>query len=182
MLAGAAWTLDNWAALEEFATKKRGRSEKQKDRNGRCDLYLCTRDRHFAFEAKLAWQTIGEGRQSENVRKELKRAWNDAGDLDIEEGDCRIAATFVVPRVLKAKARLPPQELRGIVEDWLSGHPFDFTGRPAAPTPDALAYVFPGRFENFVGARNGHVFPGVALALYVRQRANKGVHKTSSPD
>jgi hypothetical protein len=182
LLAGAAWTLKNWAALEEFSTKKRGRQEDQKDRNGRCDLYLCSRNHHFAFEAKLAWQTIGGADDRSGVHRELKRAWDDAGELDIEEGDSRIAATFVVPRLTKVNAMLPVAEVRQIVEDWIESRPFDFKGRRMSPTPDALAYVFPGKFEGFVGARNGHLFPGVVLALYVRKRARKGVQKTPRPE
>jgi len=182
LLAGAAWTLKNWAALEEFSTKKRARQEDQKDRNGRCDLYLCTRDHHFAFEAKLAWQTIGGADELSSVQRELKRAWDDAGELDIAEGDSRIAATFVVPRLTKVNAKLPATEVQRLVEDWVKSDVFDFKGRPRSPKPDALAYVFPGKFQGFVGARNGYLFPGVVLALYVRQRARKGVQKTPRPE
>jgi hypothetical protein len=182
VLAGAAWSLDNWAALEEFSTKKRGREEDQKDRNGRCDLYLCTRAHHYAFEAKLAWQSIGGDNDRNIVQRELKRAWKDAGELDIEQGDSRIAATFVVPHLTKARAKLPASEVRQIVENWIKSRPFDFPDRRKSPKPDALAYVFPGRFKDFVGAKNGYLFPGVVLALYVRKAARKGVQKTPRPE
>jgi hypothetical protein len=72
--------------------------------------------------------------------------------------------------------------VRRLVEDWLKSDLLDFKDRRKSPVPDALAYVFPGKFAGFVGARNGYLFPGVVLALYVRKAARKGVQKSPRPE
>lgn len=174
-LAGAAWTVPGWAALEEFSTKKRGGSEESEgERNGRCDLYVCSRSRHFAFEAKQAWQGITRTDSRAQIEHYLKDAWRDAGDLDIEEGDMRLAATFVVPTISIAKKDLDAAGIRAFVESWLDSEKFAFNRRK----PDALAYVFPGKGGGFKGI-NGLLHPGVVLVIYRRKRGNTGVKKDS---
>ena len=65
-LAGAAWRLEGWTALEEYSTKKWGGNQKKgsvdagKLRAGRCDLFVAHRSAAFALEAKQAWQPIGQ--------------------------------------------------------------------------------------------------------------------------
>lgn len=64
VLAGAAWTLKNWHALEEFSTKKRHRTlepgiDSGSLRHGRCDLYVQSPSSNFAIEAKQTVQSIG---------------------------------------------------------------------------------------------------------------------------
>lgn len=178
-LAGAAWSLPGWAALEEYSTQKRGvvPSKKVDDgelRNGRCDLFVRNKNHHFAVEAKQVWQSIGAQTDGViNVHKGMKKAWKDAGDLQLEEADHRLAATFVVPylppRALKTKH---PHEF---VNDWLASEPFAVKGR----VPAAVAYVFPQRWENYVGETNKRAFPGVVLVIEQRKKGNRSQKKSS---
>lgn len=181
-LAGAVWTLPNWAALEEYATTKKGVMPEDKvdeggpspERNGRCDLLILGKSTNFAVEAKQAWQSIGSRSSGvANVHKAMRMAWHDAGDLHLDEGEHRLAATFVVPYVPKRDVvGSHPHE---VVQRWLSSEPFNVDRR----SPAALAYVFPKDVEN-LGAKDegkGGYFPGVLLVIEHRQRGNRFTSK-----
>lgn len=172
ILAGAAWTLNGWAALEDFAARKVGRESQGEEKDGRCALYVCSGQGHYAFEAKQAWQNIGNGSDRDAIRPELRRAWNGASVLDVGDEASRIAATFVVPRIVQPHVQRSPGEVRELVENWLSSDPFD-DGDLHVPSPDALAYVFPGRSQNFSIQKGQRLFPGIALALFVRKRGTR---------
>lgn len=124
ILAGAAWTLDNWCALEQFSTKKRGkipsdRIEEGGLKDGRCDLYLSNKKNSYVIEAKQAWQSIGPRANGYNylLQQGMENAWKDAGCLSAEEADYRYAATFVVPYV--PKTNVEKHGVRELVEEWL---------------------------------------------------------------
>jgi len=175
-LAGAAWSLPDWAALEEYATTKKRVMPKDKvdegglspERNGRCDLLILGKSTNFAIEAKQAWQSIGS--QSEgvaNIHKAMRKAWHDAGDLHLDEGEHRLAATFVVPYVpTKSVGDGHPH---GVVRQWLDSDPFNVDGRK----PAALAYVFPKDYASFETEDKKGYFPGVVLVIEHRQRGNR---------
>lgn len=175
-LAGAAWAWRDWAALEEYATTKKRVMPKGKvdegglspERNGRCDLLILGRSTNFAIEAKQAWQSIGSRSEGvANIHKAMKRAWRDAGDLHLDEGDHRLAATFVVPYV--PKKSIGDGHPHGLVRQWLDSSPFDMDDR----TPAALAYVFPKDYGSFETRDKKGYFPGVVLVIEHRQRGNR---------
>jgi hypothetical protein len=172
-LAGAAWSLDNWCALEEFSTKKRSKIPKDKVddgglTNGRCDLYLSTSRTSYAVEAKQAWQSIGAKAMGCNIiRRGMRSAWKDAGAISIDEAKHRFAATFIVPYVTGALAK--KHDVRKLVDDWLSNVKIQQSGKGTL----AYAYVFPGNWKGFASDRTANVFPGVMLVLEERQRGNR---------
>lgn len=175
-LAGAAWSLRNWVALEEYATTKRGPLPTGKvsedgireERNGRCDLFIRNKTHHFAVEAKQAWQSIGPRTLGVTfVHRAMRKAWKDAGNLHIHEADHRLAATFVVP-YLPASA-LKIAEPGVWVKEWLKRSPFDVDHR----IPAAVAYVFPSNWKRFKGENKDGYFPGVVLVIEQRRKANR---------
>lgn len=172
-LAGAAWTLDNWCALEEFSTKKRGKipSDKVDDgglTNGRCDLYLGNKKTSYVIEAKQAWQSIrAKANGYNNVQKGMKNAWKDAGNLSADEADYRYAATFIVPYV--PQTHVEKYDVRELVEAWLSSDDIKLIVKGRSP----YAYVFPGKSQDFISHKAKIAFPGVMLVLEERKRANK---------
>lgn len=167
-LAGAAWSI-GWSALEEFNTRKRGGiipKEKAGDgtRHGRCDLYIASKNCGFALEAKQAWYPMGA--RNNIARLAMENAWRDAGRLNIDEADHRLAATFVVPHF--SRRRAGDTNHLASIEKWLHNEPFS-TSRP--PTARAWAHVF--FKESFISERNGRAFPGVILLIEKRQRASR---------
>jgi len=73
-LAGEAWRLEGWTALEEFATEKRGvvpedPVEKSRPVRGRCDLYVAHPSKGFAIEAKQAWRNTGARARTDRTPK-----------------------------------------------------------------------------------------------------------------
>jgi len=177
-LAGAAWALPDWAALEEYVTTKRKRRVMPEDkideggispeRNGRCDLLVLGKSTNFAIEAKQDWQSIGSRSEGvANVHKAMRKAWHDAGELNLDEGEHRLAMTFVVPYV--PKKDVGPGHPHELVKQWLDSNPFEIDGR----TPAALAYVFPKGYRKFKSKDKKGYFPGVALVIEHRQRGNR---------
>lgn len=172
-LAGAAWTLDNWCALEEFSTKKRGKipSDQVEEgglTNGRCDLYLSNKKTSYVIEAKQAWQSIGANADGYNyLHKGMEKAWEDAGCLSADEANYRYAATFIVPYV--PKTHVEKHGVRELVEEWLSSDDIVPIGKGKL----LYAYVFPGKWKEFISDKAKVAFPGVMLVLEERKRANK---------
>jgi len=175
-LAGAAWSLPNWVALEEYVTTKRGplptgrvdEDGVRKDRKGRCDLFIRNKAHHFAIEAKQAWQSIGpQSHGTTYVHPAMKKAWKDAGKLRLDEADHRLAVTFVVP-YLPASA-LEIAEPNVWIKEWLDSSPFNVSQR----SPAAVAYVFPKNWKRFKGENIDGYFPGVVLVIEHRRRANR---------
>lgn len=173
-LAAAAWTLDGWCALEEFGMKKRGvipRDEGEGDglKNGRCDLYVGNKTTSFVLEAKQAWQPIGpKADGGRRLNEGMKNAWHDVGKVSADEAHRRYAATFVIPHVPKTHIGSNGAGTRELVQAWLESNI-----QPKGKRPISYAYVFPGRFKDFVGNVSGRAFPGVVLILEERMRANK---------
>lgn len=177
-LAAAAWTLDGWAALEEFNTRKRGgivpkdRTD-EGSRHGRCDLYVSHKRGHsYAIEAKQAWQAIGNDADAEATNLMMAAAWDDVGKLDKEEAKRRLAVTFVIPFLAKKIANVPNagiEHTRSVVDDWLRTNPIDALDR----TPHAYAWVFPGNTAEFYNGKSGRVFPGVLMLIEERLRAQR---------
>lgn len=178
VLAGAAWRLNyrGWTALEEFSTTKRGAVPKGSVDGGslvrgRCDLHVAHKSAGFAIEAKQAWQAIGNKAQVDNVRRGMQLAWNDAGKLTCEEGDHRLALTFVSPYLavsevgkkrLKGDAVINETLVQERVASWLS--------TIALNSLDAHAYIFPRRTRGFVNARQTRIFPGALICIKRRRR------------
>jgi len=172
-LAGAAWR-KNWCALEEYSVTK-GAVSKADDaavhrlKSGRCDLFLAQRKTSFAIEAKQAWQPIGDRVQvpNANVKKKLKAAWADVGELYRGEADVRIATTFVVPSFPKNVLRGNPQEkeikAKQLVETWLPSIRRDFAW-------DAYAHVFPAASRLLSPGGGKRIFPGVVMLMTIRKK------------
>lgn len=80
-LAGAAWTMDGWVAMEEFATSKRlrklepGVDHGDKLRNGRCDLFVSSPEASFVFEAKQANQPTSRSGHDPMVTHTPTKRW-----------------------------------------------------------------------------------------------------------
>lgn len=159
VLAGAAWRIKGWSALEEFSTTKRGvilGKEVDAGRivRGRCDLLLAHGSSDYAVEAKQVWQ--------------------DVGNLTHDEGDHRLALTFVAPYIpLREVGELTNQgvavvdevAVRDAVESWLKELDlWEF---------DAHAYAFPRVAGGFVNGAQSYVFPGSLICVRKRKRANR---------
>ena len=173
-LAGAAWSLPGWAALEEFSTRKRGGivpKDRTDDgsRTGRCDLYVTTRrrDNSYAIEAKQAWQPIGPRSDGcQNVLRMMKSAWDDAGNLHIEDAAHRLAITFIVPFITKSHT---PETHREMVEQWL----VTIESEVERSKLTAYAHVFPKNFQHFKNEVSELTFPGVVMLVKERFKANR---------
>jgi hypothetical protein len=176
-LAGAAWTLNGWCALEEFSTKKRGKvpTDKVEEgglRHGRCDLYISNKRTDYVFEAKQAWQSIGDNADGYNyLYQGMQAAWKDAGCLSVNEADHRFAATFIIPHVPKTQVGKNGARVRKLVEKWLDSRDI----LPIGKGPLFFAYVFPSKGHGFVSDVSEKAFPGVMLVLEKRMHANKFV-------
>jgi len=178
-LAGAAWLLDDWIALEEFSTKKRANPkndcvESGQLKLGRCDLFISNPDTSFAIEAKQAWQSFGSKADGISyAHKAMKAAWDDSGCLQKDEAGRRFAATFIVPSISCNEVRgdngsgLSQEKLLSRLETWLAAGG-DFI-RPGGKET-SYAYVFPGIGNESFSIKQRH-FPGVVLVLEERFRA-----------
>lgn len=183
VLAGAAWTLKNWHALEEFSTRKRYRTlEPGVDsgalRHGRCDLYIQSPNSSFAIEAKQTVQSIGvrsDGKIFAN--RAMRKAWEDSGDLSHWEADRRLAVTFIVPsipmsEVLISEAgeeRVCLKKVEQAIKYWLTDQS-SFIGTSGKSTD--CAFVFP-QLGNPYYTENGRYYPGVVLVIEERYRAHR---------
>ena len=168
-LAGAAWRLKGWQALEEFSTTKRGivpGAEDNPDRvkRGRCDLYVAHGTTSFAIEAKQAWQPVSRG--FDHIDREMSKALIDAGNLTADQADHRIAVAFTAPYIplrqvaaegSRGKLVVIPKIVHEKVAVWLKDA--NLQGY------DGYAYVFPKRCELFVTPKSSRVFPGVLLTI-----------------
>jgi len=169
-LAGAAWSLKDWIALEEFSTAKHAKTEAGVEsgelRAGRCDLVLSNKDVSFAIEAKQAWQPIGNRADGFNYRlKAQQAAWGDCWHLTKFEGDRRFAVTFVTPTIRLSEVKadqgtgLDEHKVQERLDAWLTlcG---DFRSAPKRKT--SYAYLFPDIGSNpFSNAT--HHYPGVVV-------------------
>lgn len=178
ILAGAAWTLSGWAALAGSPPRKATAECSEATTSERFNLYVCSRYRRYAFEATQARQGINNGNSEDAVQDALRQAWKNAGDLDIADEDYGIAVTFVVPRVVPSHTRRTSREVRELVVEWLASDPFEFEDHSSDSSPDALAYVFPGDLPDVTGDQRQRIFPGVALALFVRKRGTRSDRKS----
>lgn len=181
-LAGAAWTLKGWIALEEFSTTKRLRTlapsvdHGNKLRHGRCDLYVRSPNISFAFEAKQANQPIGSRSDGYSYAYQaIQAAWDDIGDIQAHEANCRFAATFVVPMIPLAEVRpekgklgeICTEKVVGFLKPWLE-NVLGCYGESASYHD--FAFIFPnlGRADYCTKGRH---YPGVVLLLKERLRA-----------
>lgn len=182
ILAGAAWRVQDksgqWAAIEEFATNKRGLVEQghvEGDvRYGRCDLYLTSSEVSYAIEAKQVWQSIGDRSPGlVNVQAGLDAAWKDAGSLHSDEADQRMAATFIVPFIPLSEVLVGEEvdlaKVRDKVGFWLD----EMRGfERVKGKSTAYAYYFPYDCSDYVNEEVGRLFPGVVMVLECRLRGN----------
>lgn len=183
VLAGAAWSLKGWHALEEFSTLKRLRTiESGVDagslRNGRCDLYVQSPTTSYAIEAKQAVQSIGSRSDGHTyMARAMQGAWEDTGDLSNWEADRRFAVTFVVPTLPmndvvlgKAKtAQVCASKVEQFTMGWLADQT-SFIGPSMKQT--AFAFVFP-KLGNSHYLFSDKYFPGVVVIFEERYRANR---------
>ncbi|MEE4075164.1 hypothetical protein V2I49_07450 [Pseudomonas viridiflava] len=183
VLAGAAWTIKDWFALEEFSTLKRLRKltpgvDEGDLRIGRCDLFICNPNESFAIEAKQALQSIGLKSDGESyMNRAVKGAWDDSGDLGSWEAGRRFGVTFVVPTIplneVQAgpgkRVQICPAKVEAALSRWLTDEP-DFAGWSLKPTQ--FAYIFPnvGNQDYVSGHR---YYPGIVVILEERLRANR---------
>lgn len=180
ILAGAAWRIphseDQWVAIEEFATNKRGLIEENKgnddSRYGRCDMYVTNSEISYAIEAKQVWQSIGDRSAGEvNVKAGLDAAWKDAGSLHSYEADWRMAATFIVPFIplseVSREGKIDLDKVQEKIKTWLEKMG-SFERDKGKPT--AYAYNFPYECSEYFNDQNGRLFPGVVIVLERRIR------------
>ena len=184
VLAGAAWTLKNWHALEEFSTQKRLRTldsgvDSGSLRHGRCDLYVQSPETSYAIEAKQANQSIGARSDGYSyVGRAFKKAWEDSGDLASWEADRRFAVTFIVPTIPMSEVMtqgagktdsVSASKVETLLRQWLTDNP-NFTG-PSMKYTD-FAYVFP-QMGNPHYLMNDKYFPGIVVVFEERYRAHR---------
>ncbi|MFJ4144028.1 hypothetical protein [Pseudomonas sp. NPDC089734] len=158
-LAGAAWSLPDWVALEEYPTRKYRPDTSYIDKpdidgRGRCDLYISSPKEDFAFEAKHAWQLIGG---PDVVKSAMDAARKDALALR-GEADRHFAATFIVPFLPKERLH---DDLHEQLSQWLHSQK-SITGD--TPANIAYAYLFPGMGKASC-CNNVYHYPGVMLVL-----------------
>ena len=183
VLAGAAWTLENWLALEEFSTMKRYRTlvpgvDSGSLRHGRCDLFVQSPNSSFAIEAKQTVQSIGSRSDGNTyIARAMRRAWEDSGDLSKKEAYRRFAVTFIVPyipvnEVLNegvGDTEVCPEKVEKAVNDWLSSHHI-FSENPMKNAN--YAYVFP-KLGNKNYSLNRKHYPGIIVFFEERFRAHR---------
>lgn len=176
VLASAAWNTEakkrtegkKWIALEESPTRKKGRGLGEK--HGRCDLWVATSRKSFAFEAKQISplvkagdeQTAAKSANEQLTNKQPNSAWNDVGSVANDEADVRIAACFFVPRFNKGLEGNPLEPCLNVLVEYLKKN------TPA----DAIAWVFPETNRGIFLSTQKHLFPGVCLLLRVRDRGH----------
>lgn len=175
-LAGSAYRLPGWLAIEEYATEKQrslgeSRSQAKAEKThgyGRCDLFLSkSKNIGFALEAKQAWQSIGDSRdQWDKVRICMASAWKDAGRLDKEEGE-RVACTFIVPSIPKSKT----ENADKLIAIWLKERGWE-KGHGWKKGKSVAAIFFPKKAMKMT-TDFGRIFPGVVMVLTWKERGNK---------
>lgn len=180
VLAGAAWTLKNWHALEEFSTLKRYRTlepgvDSGSLRNGRCDLYVQSPRTSFAIEAKQTVQSIGTSSDGYTLtHRAMQKAWEDSGDLNNWEADRRFSVTFIVPSIprkevlIEGKQNVCVRKVEQAVKGWLTNQPFS---RGKSNKPTNFAFVFP-QLGNPHYSQSERYYPGVVMVFEERHRAH----------
>ena len=176
-LAGAAWRLNSWTALEEFSTTKWGGKQKEGGvesgslRAGRCDLLVAHRSASFALEAKQAWQPIGPRiKPFGRMDKAVAAAKGDTRALTLDEADVRLAAVFTVPFLSVASVRNNDDKVDAAlvlseIDKWLS--------QLKQRQHDAIAYYFTPKCSAMISADGKRLFPGVVLTLDICKRSKK---------
>lgn len=184
VLAGAAWRLPGWLALEEFATIKRGvvpgkTLETGKVSRGRCDLHVSNGLTQYGFEAKQLWQSAGTRAGASQLPRAARAASDAAGNLMAFQADKRVAAVFIVPWLplsevstgrVRGKWRPDPAATYERIQTWYRTLPLEKF--------DAHAAYFSPRSTDFVNHTYERIFPGVVLTLQYRQR---GTRATKTP-
>ncbi|MDE8756762.1 hypothetical protein PZA22_19965 [Pectobacterium polaris] len=183
VLAGAAWTLKNWLALEEFSTLKRHRTlepgvDSGSLRHGRCDLFVQSPNTSFAIEAKQTVQSIGARSDGYTfANRAMRKAWADSGDLNNREAYRRFAVTFIVPYIPTSEVlikeddegRVCPRKVERAIKDWLTDQS-SFFGASMKRTD--FAFIFP-QLGNQHYSLNGKYYPGVVIVFEERYRAHR---------
>lgn len=182
VLAGAAW-INQWSALEEYSTTKRGAPDENLEkshRTGRADLMVQTSEVSFAFEAKQAWQRIGtrtvEGARSKNIFKKKDSAWKDVKELSIREADYRFSATFASPSFpdsdfLKFLEMPGKKPATAYIKSWYEELLEQLSNQTRGRTHYLAAY-FPDPESGLVTSNHGFHYPGVVLILEQCQKGN----------
>lgn len=167
-LAGAAWRKENWQALEEFSTAKRGRPPKSgvssgRVKRGRCDLYVAHRSTSFGIEAKQAWQSMGSKVRCDHIARALKLAKRDAGNLKASDSDHRLGTVFAALSLPLAdfstkRGRSLRINRKAVFEATLQWLKDADLGKY-----DAYAFAVTKSCSKFVSGNR--IFPGVLLAI-----------------
>ncbi|MFK0090088.1 hypothetical protein ACIQUS_22675 [Pseudomonas sp. NPDC090755] len=141
LLSAAAWQA-------ELVTLAQHQSKKQRDdgdRDGRCDLYIASREEAVYLQASQRWPRI--------ARLDLANALAEtaqAARLVAAPSQLKVAALFASP--WKAGQHASPEELQDLVDD-LQKH-----------TACAIAWYFPYAYRKLHNEA-GQYHPGVALLL-----------------
>lgn len=95
ILASACWA-NGWVALEEFSAEKNNSDNKEKNKSGRCDLWVCSPDgrNNYAIEAKKGHCPLDSANPSSNLEPLLKAACEDAKQL-INEGEVHLGVSIM---------------------------------------------------------------------------------------
>lgn len=167
-LAGAAWRLKGWQALEEFSTIKRGTPpgshvNRIREKRGRCDLYVAHGTTSFALEAKQAWQSIRTG--IGNVQSAMAQARADAGNLTADQGDHRVGIVFTAPNLSIASVTKATKDREIVDHKAVREHVCKWLKNASLEQFDAYAFVFPNRCGQLVSKKTQNIYPGVLLTM-----------------
>lgn len=159
-------------ALEEFATKKGkvdGNTGSKVISSGRCDLWISgprAGKTGYGLEAKQVWPALfPRPRIADQPFKQIDAAWKAAGacagELHADAG-LRLGAIFVVPWHSPKRQQDSAKAIKRIV-----GYLKDLRDL------QALAVYFPTSEICRTSETSGYCYPGIALAVRVRQRAHR---------
>lgn len=162
LFAGAVWVCGGWA-FEEYATSKRSKIKKRKNRNGRGDLFFSIRKHGYVAEAKQYWSGMGKRARDPvvGIKNSLRKARKDSWDVPVDKKEIRLGLVFVVPWFPKSEQ----ENVGKLIQRWLS--------RATKISGAAIAWTFP-RAKRKLKADDGYIHPGVLLlARPLRLRIGK---------
>lgn len=161
LIASAAWRC-GYAALEEFQHEKIDvapdggeLTESPESRSGRCDLWIASENHHNYVEAKYRWLNMKSERLVEFASATLAKAVKDA-----ETSGCGDPSRFLGVAFLPLfvqKERLKGEPIEGLISKTIQ----DLMTVDA----DLIAYTFPERLREHIGATGKNRLPGMAMLV-----------------
>jgi hypothetical protein len=144
VLAGAAWTLKRFAALEEYSTIKGKGAERGP---GRVDLWLSSDKHEWVFEAKFRWVRI-----SHRLRRAVKRDASVLADAQrVYDCDNKGVIIFYVPWVPRGTS-VTSAQIESFISTFLKQQPLGL-----------VAWSFPATVRGLKSRKDNHCYPGILL-------------------